>query len=443
MSDKNSFIKKISSHIGAKLFFLVLIGFLISGSIMMAMYYVSGYYLDEYFMNSDYINNKEIEAADSLQKYVDKNNISTTDTERITEWVKSQKVVYVMIYKNYSLIYDSVYPNETQLEESQETSTLSNWQYYYNVKFLDGDGQVVIYGLFEYQYYTCAFVAEIAISFFIFFFIILIGVKRYIKYILQLENEVQDIEKGKLEKPVTIKGNDELSSLAMSLDRMRISFKEERQNEREIKNSSNDFVTRMAHDLRAPLTTLILYVNILRQKKYKTVEEMEMHLEKINEKSIQLKDMSDSMFEYFLVTGEKKDISCTPIRFDFVFSDIFAEISQLLMGKGFKINMSGELEKITVFLTEDYIKRISDNIISNILKYAKKDSLVDIDVRYEPEYAIISFENDIYQDTADIESTKIGVTNIKIMMARMSGKSSVTKNHHKYCISLYFKRGIK
>ena len=58
-----------------------------------------------------------------------------------------------------------------------------------------------------------------------------------------------------------------------------------------------------------PLTTLLLYTEILRHHRYETSAQAEDYLAKIDTKAHQLKQLSDNLFEYALVTRDTVALS--------------------------------------------------------------------------------------------------------------------------------------
>lgn len=63
-------------------------------------------------------------------------------------------------------------------------------------------------------------------------------------------------------------------------------------------------ITDMSHDLRTPLTSIMIYTEILKKKKYKDEEQMQEYIEKIEQKTQRIKQLSERIFEYSLVTSE-------------------------------------------------------------------------------------------------------------------------------------------
>lgn len=86
------------------------------------------------------------------------------------------------------------------------------------------------------------------------------------KYISKLSDEIAILEGGSLDYKITIKGKDELAALAEGLENMRISFCNMIEQEAEITSENNRIITEMSHDLRTPVTSMMLYTEILKKE---------------------------------------------------------------------------------------------------------------------------------------------------------------------------------
>ena len=65
-------------------------------------------------MSDDSVDARERGYIDNLQKYITQNELSSNDTADITKWVKNQRYVYLVIYKDTELIYDSIKAEEEE-----------------------------------------------------------------------------------------------------------------------------------------------------------------------------------------------------------------------------------------------------------------------------------------------------------------------------------------
>lgn len=436
MDKKGKFAK---SGLRRKLIQLMIFAFIISGGMYYFLHKAVDLKLNNYFATSDYVERTESKYAQKFQDYVLKNDISTSDTDKITKWVRDQDVVHVSIYKDSVLIYDSFYPDNDIIAENDVETEYYSWQAYYPIKFADAQADVFLDGFYDYRVFNYATIAEILLSCVVFIGIVMLGIKRTIDYIGKLDQEVEVLEGGQLDCPITLKGNDELSALARGLDEMRKSFKLRVERDEKLTKANKDLVTEMSHDLRTPLTTLLLYTQILKSRKYHGTEQMEDYIEKIDEKANQIKNLSDNMFEFFLILREEEIELMDPQSFKDIFYDIMSELVLSLQNRGFKVKQNIEFREVKVEVSVDYVLRVMNNIVSNIIKYADSNEDIVITTIYEKEKASILFANHILKETDKVESTGIGIRNIKGMMDKMEGCCEIAEAGELYRIKLQFK----
>ena len=199
-----------------------------------------------------------------------------------------------------------------------------------------------------------------------------------------------------------------------------------------------NLITEMSHDLRTPLTTLLLYTEILRHRKYETTAQAEDYLAKIDTKARQLKQLSDNLFEYALVTRDTVAVLDPPARFSQIFEEPLTEMVGELQERGFACALELGEEDDTLTVKEQYVRRILDNITSNLLKYA--DPAQDISVRFVKENgkAGLAFENAVLPGQHRTDSTKVGLTSIETMMEKMHAACRIKQSGERFCITLLF-----
>ena len=87
----------------------------------------------------------------------------------------------------------------------EETPTY-DWISYYTVDFADGEGEVVLYSNELYRYSTYATMAEIILCAALFLLGFLIAFQRTVSYMRQISLEIQAMEGGDLNRPITVRG---------------------------------------------------------------------------------------------------------------------------------------------------------------------------------------------------------------------------------------------
>lgn len=264
----------------------------------------AGEYAIHYFVaNTDYMEKEDNKKVAQLQAYISENHISAGDAEQLTKWVKDQSVVMVQVYRNGFILYDSKYPEADMDEAAYDPYDGGP---FYTLDFSDGSAQVVLYGFYAYQFFHYALIGELVLAFLLFLGIVMLGIRKTIHYIRKLSQEIKILEGGDLNYPITVTGRDELAQLAEGLDSMRQSFLRQTEQERQLTLANQRMITEMSHDLRTPLTSIMLYTEILLQNKCENDEQKVAYIQKIDRKARRLKQLSDHLFEYALITGRRK-----------------------------------------------------------------------------------------------------------------------------------------
>lgn len=248
------------------------------------------------------------------------------------------------------------------------------------------------------------------------------------EYIRTLCSEIELLEGGSLDYRITVKGKDELAALAESLDHMRMSFRNLIQSEAQIVQEHQKAVTEMSHDLRTPVTSILLYTEILKKGKYKGEEQMKEYIERIDRKAYRMKQLTDHLFEYSLVTGGTEISLEEPEFFSVLFYDLFSETCSYLQQRGFQIHSKAEWKECRCQVYMDYVTRIMDNVTSNIVKYADPKKPVVIQSVYQEYMAGFSFKNAVNHTDRKVESTGVGIQSIQNMMKKMGGTCSILQS---------------
>lgn len=393
--------------------------------------------LDNHFNKTSFISSQKNQALSDFRRYILDNNLTINDHDKITEWVRKEKYVSLYIYKDKQLIYNSDRNNSAIDYGKYEENPFSPNMSLYDIKFADTDAKMYMECFFQYKYYYIVSFLDAAISFFCFISIMLFFIKRKTTYIGMLENEIKILEGGNLTHEITVNGNDELSSLAQGINEMRKSFIERLESEDKARLANSELITAMSHDLRTPLTALVGYLDIIEYKKYKTDENLRQYIHRSREKAYQIKYLSDKLFEYFIVFNTNDD------DLELEAFDGNELLDQLLEEQIFILEDNGFISQIdscnTPFLIEVNlisIRRVFDNIFSNIMKYSDKSKIVKVKYYIKNQLLFVYVENEINNNLKTVSSTGIGLKTCKKIIERHSGKFVITKAKDTFSVQI-------
>ena len=398
---------------------LLLASFAAAALVFCTVRFGGGMLLKQYFNTSDFQQKYCERRIQDLLAYVDEHDIATTDTEAITRWVEKHHLILLEIYRFNVLRYTSSAPEEALGNDSE--APYYAWLSYYQIPFADGTAEVVIYADDTYRFFTWLTAAALGAALIVFLLVFLHNTRGLVRYIKKLSEEIQVMEGGDLDVTITLQGNDELFLLAQSLDSMRRAFKAQKEEETNLLYANQAMVTAMSHDLRTPLTTLQIYTDILRLKKYKP-EQLDEYLEIIDSKAAQIKQLSENIFEYSLVSRHRSVQLEEPRPVRDVFHDRLSEMAALLAQKHFRFDLELDWPEIRISVNSQYIKRLIDNLSSNLEKYADAEYPVLIRIEERENGVAILFQNVVSAATEQQEGTHIGLTNMEAMMKKMGGR---------------------
>ena len=377
-----------------------------------------------------------------LQDYINEEGLSVTDTREITDWTRRHRYTLLELYQDHSLVYSSYAPKVyvSREDDTGDRPKMPNydWMPIYTVEFADGEAQAVLYynGMDAYYGVGCDILLLLAIVAFPLFF--LFGSRKIIRYIVQLSEEIQAMEGGDLDHAITVKGEDELTTLASCLDSMRVTLHRQQQQEAESSAKVKNLITEMSHDLRTPLTTLLLYTEILRSHKYDSEAQMNDYLTKIDTKARQIKQLSDNLFEYALVTRDTVVTLDEPAHFSEIFEEPLTEMVDHLQQRSFVCALELGDDDPILTVKGQYVRRILDNITSNILKYADPENEIVVRSVQEENRVGLSFLNKTLPVPSSAESTKVGLTSMETMMEKMNAVFRVEQGKDWFCVTLLF-----
>ncbi len=388
---------------------------------------------------SDYIKSRDAAIISSLQEYVSSNDISMHDGAALDKWGSGSNVKFFDVYAGDEWIYTGVFSN-VSFSEAFMNYYYDDDEMYHPVQFADGKADVFIYGEYASKIDRCIFIAEVIICFMAFLAVVVPAVRRIIRYICRLKDEIEILEGGNLEYQITVSGNDELSELAVSLDKMRKSFSQQIENEKNLIAANRRLVAEMSHDIRTPLTNLILYLDIVRLEKYRDNQQMKQYICKASDKAAQIREISDSLFEHSAGDAVSEiENGCIRTGFKGVFYDEISEMTEYLSGSGYEVKTDVIGENVYVNANEAYIGRVLGNIASNIVKYADPKVPVEIVSQRRGEYTGILFSNGIKALDETVTGTGIGIKSIRHLMSDMGGSVQIETSEDRYSIYIGLK----
>ena len=358
---------------------------------------------------------------EQLQNIIDEEGLSYTDTGRLYEWADSNHYLYLTLYAEGAVYFDSARPDRTVLpgveidtdEKRAENTAFAEERGLSVLTFTDGTVAASLSDFSTFIYYDAGNVVSLFLALLAMSTIIISYIKAIIVRVKRLGSDVTVVTYGDSNRPIGTEGYDDIAKLAVEVEMMRKNMLETISKEREAREANNDLITSMSHDIRTPLTVILGYLDMM--KNDLPAEQRRSYVDACEKTALRLKELSDDMFRYFLAFGNAgKDVALEEYDAATLIEQMLTEHLLLLSESGYITEVEEESEDIfaegsTITTDPANLMRIIDNIFSNFYKYADKAEPILLHISKLGDVLVLKFTNKIKTDSSGVESNKIGL----------------------------------
>ncbi len=253
-------------------------------------------------------------------------------------------------------------------------------------------------------YNALLFVPLFIVLFFLSFFLL---TRRTVNYLMKLSDGLDVIAGGNLRYRIPIAREDELGRVAENINRMAAELEQRIEKERRSEQSKMELITGISHDLRTPLTSIIGYMELLRNRAYRDDAEHERFIVNSHHKALQLKTLIDDLFEYTRLTSHDARLLKETIDLKELVLQTATEFQPFAEEYGLRIESAVPPQPLVLALDPGKMRRLIDNLFTNTLKFATKPGIVRLSLAEETDgdrrLAVIHLENEGVPITADQE----------------------------------------
>lgn len=211
------------------------------------------------------------------------------------------------------------------------------------------------------------------------------------KKISQSNEVLDDIKKGNGNRKILSKDEDNFSEIIYKINEIVYLYEEKLTEFRKKENANNQLLTRLSHDIRTPLTSIIGYTDAIKKELLKdglndkydlqsviennnTLENnnvIENYIDIVREKSYSLKEYLDNVFDWFKLNSNEfyldlKDTEITELSRNIIKSWIV-----IFEEKYIDFDIEIEEKEIICNLDQNAYARVINNIIQNAVEHSK------------------------------------------------------------------------
>ena len=387
--------------------------------------------VDRWYLTDSAQHRRNDAIAERLQEQLDRKPISAADSSALQKWVVKREFVTLVVFLP-GVPYE-VDPWGTQ--DLQNASDLA-WDLsrqgfdFFPIAFADGEYTVAVSETSELRLYQISSYLALAAAFGVLMSILLTHSRWLTKRIRVLSGEVNAVSHGEIEHEIVPVYDDEISSLAQDVEHMRSTIIQRTRSEQSALQANSELITALSHDIRNPLTALIGYLELLEMDLENLPETDRDYVRACLDKSYRIRDLSGEMFRYFLVYGkEAKTAEFDDYDAQELMFQLLGEYCEDLLSRGYQVETVSLEEPCTLRTDVHLLKRVVDNLESNIIKYADPAEPVWIEARRDGGKLILRFENRVAAvRPGAVESNHVGLRTCSAILNLLGGRFSAGEN---------------
>lgn len=166
-----------------------------------------------------------------------------------------------------------------------------------------------------------------------------------------------------------------------------------------------ELITNVSHDIKTPLTSIINYVDLLKQENIEN-EKAKEYIGILDSKSQRLKKLTEDLVEASKVSTGNISLNLEKINIVELIKQAVGEFEDKFQKRGLQAIIDSKENEINIMADSKYMYRIIENLFSNVSKYALENSRVYIDINQKNKKVKVEVKN-ISKDRLNISADEL------------------------------------
>ena len=238
----------------------------------------------------------------------------------------------------------------------------------------------------------------------------------------------------------------ELQSIIQNINKLESEISELKDKSLVVDKMKNDFIYLVSHELRTPVTSALGYIDILESSNV-LVSEDKKALERLHSNLSDLNNVVEEILSIVFLESDDFKLNNTEERIKPLIEEILSEIKEKIQ---FAIGFSYDGPQDVLKIDKSLFKKIINNILSNSIKFNKKDGIISVVVYREDKFFVVKISDSGIGISKDDVSTLftpfvrktsmldfnyqglgLGLYMAKVLIEKMGGKISISSSVNK------------
>ncbi|TXC90910.1 HAMP domain-containing histidine kinase [Metabacillus litoralis] len=290
------------------------------------------------------------------------------------------------------------------------------------------------------DHYTYIFIFVNILILLLFIFLSWLFFKSIHKRLLRLSHAMENKGDNGIPQTVIVSKTDEIGQLEDSFNKMIQELEQSNQREQKQEELRKNLIANLSHDLRTPLTTIRAQLDHVKEE-VKTIKGIEA-LSSIDHKIDYLGSLIDNLLSYTLLSSKKYPFHPEKTELNRFIRKIIAQWYPVFEEKNFAIQLNTIPEQIYWDIDPQWMERILDNLLQNVIRHAAEGKYIEISLISEEnaDKLVIIDKGKGFNEKSEKQGARIGLTIVDVMVKEMKltwsietgdQGTTITIKHHK------------
>ena len=220
-----------------------------------------------------------------------------------------------------------------------------------------------------------------------------IGIRRILADGKQLLDAMNLMQSGDLKKAETIKERTRLfQELAERLNHINDGLQTAVEKSLKDERMRTELITNVSHDLKTPLTSIINYIDLLKEQEMPTAEAKH-YVEVLDGKAQRLKHLTEDLVEAAKATSGNIELEMMPLALDELMKQSIGEFEDKYKKRNLTLMASYPEQTVIILADGRRLFRVMENILQNAYKYSMEGTRVYADLVCREHVATFTLKN--------------------------------------------------
>ena len=270
----------------------------------------------------------------------------------------------------------------------------------------------------------------------------------------KLIDQISEVKSGNLTQPLILPADTDMNAAAQNLNNIQSGINKAVEEQVKSERMKIELITNVSHDIKTPLTSIIGYVDLLKQEDG-LPDYVKDYINVLALKSERLKNMVQDIFDVSKAASGNIDLNLAVLDLGKLIEQTLADMNEEISSS--KLVFKTEIPEKPVYINADgrRMYRVFQNLIKNALQYSLEGSRVFVSLQVTDGKAVAELKN-VSKYEIDVEKTDVterfvrgdasrstegsglGLSIVKSFTNACGGEFSVSVDADLFCAKIVF-----